>query len=440
MKRKMFSLRSFITLVLVVILAVSLAACGSQSADGTKNPAGSANALATIASEAKGTDGSKNVSDNKTTDNKGTDGLKKYNIEYPFWYTPPTEEQMKLAKLDDISGAVMSTGPHGEKPVASKDLQITDEDIAKLKAGKYTAGISMAFFGSEWASQQINGMKAGLEKFGIKVVAVTDAQFKDSQQIQNLQAMAAKKPNVILSHPVDSKTVASTYKKLSADGIKLVLLDNVGEEMAAGKDYVSVISADSFLSGMIHADVMAKAMKNKGKVGILYYAPRFRVTNQRVEGFMARMQAKYPDIDIVTAQPFQDPNNTQTIAAAMIIKYTDMVGLYTEWDAPALGAMAAARVAGKTSENFHIATDVMGPEVTLDLAKGGYIKGFGSQQPYEQGMAEAKCAALALLDKEVPAYVAVPPLRVERANLAELYEKINQKKPSQDVLDALKKQ
>lgn len=62
-----------------------------------------------------------------------------------------------------------------------------------------------------------------------------------------------------------------------------------------------------------------------------------------------------------------------------------------------MGAVAAARVAGKTPANFKISNDNLGNEVALDMAQNGFIAGIGSQRPFDQGVAEAKLAALAMI-------------------------------------------
>jgi ribose transport system substrate-binding protein len=359
-------------------------------------------------------------------------------FKHPEWYKEPTEEQKKTAALDNISDVVVSSGPHGEVPYPAKDLQITDEDIAKLKAGKYTAAISLHYSGNDWSTLQELGIKDTLEKYGIKLVASTSANFNDAQQMNDINAIAAMKPNVLFSIPVNAQTVAGAYKSIASAGTKIVFMDQPADGMEAGKDYVSVISADNFGNGMIQADLMAKALGGKGKVAAMYYAPNFLVTNQRYEGFVARMQAKYPDIEIVTAQGFQDPNNTQSVAAAILTKHSDLQGIWVAWDVPAMGAVAAARVAGKTTDNFKITCDFLGNEAALNMAQNGFIKGVGAQRPYDQGVAEATTAALALLGKETHPFVAVPPLAVDRENLVQAYEELYHKKPSDEIMSALK--
>ena len=50
-----------------------------------------------------------------------------------------------------------------------------------------------------------------------------------------------------------------------------------------------------------------------------------------------------------------------------------------------------------------------------------HLPGGGAQMPYDQGVAEAKLAALALLGEETPSYVAVPAETFTHENVLEAY-------------------
>ena len=64
-------------------------------------------------------------------------------IKQPLWYQPPSEKTLELAKIDDLSQTVVSDGEQGEKGVLASTLTITDDQAAKIKAGKFTVGIAM---------------------------------------------------------------------------------------------------------------------------------------------------------------------------------------------------------------------------------------------------------------------------------------------------------
>ena len=64
----------------------------------------------------------------------------------------------------------------------------------------------------------------------------------------------------------------------------------------------------------------------------------------------------------------------------------------------------------------------------LFVARGEFLA-VGSQRPYDQGVAEAKSAATALLGEKVPPYIEVPTLRVKKINLLSALKSVTQDEP-----------
>ncbi len=345
-------------------------------------------------------------------------------IKQPLWYQPPTAKTMDLAKIDDLSNTVVSDGQRGEAGVLASTLKITDEQLAKIKAGNFTVAISLGWLGDDWASEQTKGLKETFEKLGVKVIAETNANWDDAKQIADLDAIAVLKPNLLVSIPLNEQTTASAFKKIADAGTKVVFIDQAVDGINPGKDYVSIISSDNLALGMYIADLLAKSIGGKGEVAAMYFANDFYVTNLRYEGFVARLMAKYPDIKLVTAAGHDDPNKGQEVAQAVLARYPNINGLYGSWSIPAMGAATAAEVAGKTPANFKIVCENFDQIVAANLAKGGLIAGISSQRPYAQGVAEATVGALALIGEKTPPYVVVPPLGVDRANLPQSYKTI----------------
>ncbi len=324
----------------------------------------------------------------------------------------------------DISGdkEILSKGPHGEEAISAKTLQLTEEEIQKVKEGKYKAAIVMHYAGNDWSKAQINGLKAAFTRMGIEVIAVTDAQFKAEKQVADIETVLAKSPDIIVSIPVDAVSTADAYKKAAEAGVKLVFMDNAPEGLEAGKDYVSVVSADNYGNGVEAADIMAKELGGKGEIGVIFHEADFFVTKQRTEAFEKRMKEKYPNIKIVARSGITDPNTGERLASAMLTKNPKLDGIFAVWDVPAEGVLAAARTAGR--DNLVITTIDLGTNVALDIASGGIVKGLGAQLPFDQGIAEAALAGYALLGKETPPYVAVPSLKVSKENVLDAWKMV----------------
>ncbi|MFB2550001.1 substrate-binding domain-containing protein [Ensifer soli] len=345
-------------------------------------------------------------------------------VKHPLWFKEPSAKTMELAKIDDLTNTVVSDGQRGEEGFPASKIVITDEQAAKIKAGNFTVGISMGWLGDDWASQQLIGLKEQFEALGIKVVAETNANWNDAKQIADLEAISVLKPDLLVSIPLNGQTTASAYKKISEAGTKVVFIDQAVDGMDPGKDYASIISSDNLALGMYLADELATAIGGSGDVAAMYFANDFYVTNLRYEGFIARLRAKYPDVRLVVAAGHNDPNKGQEVAQGVLARYPNLKGMYASWSIPAMGAVTAARVAGKSPADFKIVNENFDQIVALNMAQNDFIAGISSQRPYDQGTAEAKIGALALIGEKTPPYVVVPPLAVRRDNLPASYKTI----------------
>lgn len=345
-------------------------------------------------------------------------------IQHPLWYKEPSTKTMEIAAMDSIDGVVVSDGQRGEPGFPAADLKLTDEQIEKVKAGNFTVAISMGWLGDDWASQQLIGLKETFEKLNINVVAETNANWDDAKQIADLEAISVLKPDLLVSIPLNGQTTASAYKAIQEAGTKVVFIDQAVDGMEPGKDYAAIISSDNLALGMYLADALAESLGGKGDVAAMYFANDFYVTNLRYEGFIARVMAKYPDINVVAAAGHNDPNKGQEVAQGVLARYPTLNGMYASWSIPAMGAVTAALTAGRTPDDFKIVNENFDQIVALNMAQNGFIAGISSQRPYDQGVAEATVGALALIGEPTPSYVVVPPLKVTRDTLPDAYKTI----------------
>ena len=339
------------------------------------------------------------------------------------------------AALDALATNVVSTGPNGEIPVPASELSLTDEEITKVKGMNATAAIVMHYGGNDWSQAQIDGQQTRFAELGIKVLAVTDANFDAPTQVSQIETVLAQNPDIIVSIPTDGVATAPAYQKAADAGVKIVFIGNVPAGWKDQKGYVSVVGADDAGNGVASAHLLAKAINCEGKVGLVFHQADFFVTKQRYDAVKKTLAESYPNIEIVDEQGIGGPDfagDAEKVASAMLTQNPDLKGIWAVWDVPAEGVMAAARANGRN--DLVISTIDLGLNVAVDLAKSdGLIKGVGAQTPYDQGVAEATLAAYALLGKEAPAAVALGALPVTRENVLEAWEAVY-KVPPPDAL------
>jgi ribose transport system substrate-binding protein len=202
-------------------------------------------------------------------------------------------------------------------------------------------------------------------------------------------------------------------------------MDNVPRGFEAGKDYVSVVSADNYGNGVASAHLMAKFLKGTGQIGLIYHAADFFVTRQRYDAFKKTITEDYPEIKIVAEQAIREPDfygDAERAASVMLTANQKLNGIWAVWDLLAEGVWSAARAAGR--DDLVITTIDLGLNVAVDMAGNGLVRGLGAQLPYDQGVTEALLAGYGLLGKPAPAYVALPALPVTRENLLDAWKTV----------------
>lgn len=343
------------------------------------------------------------------------------------------------AALQAMKSQVYSTGPNGEKASPASEVTLTPEELAKVKDKHATAALVFHYGGNDWSNAQLAALKAQFAAEGVDVVAVTDAGFKPEKQVADIETVMAKKPDIIVSIPVDAVATAAAYKAAADQGVKLVFMDNVPKGFVAGKDYVSSVSADNYGNGVAAAHLMAKALGGKGDIGLVFHAADFFVTRQRYDGFKKTIQEQYPDIKIVAEQGIGGPDfsgDAEKAAGAILTEHPRIKGIWAVWDVPAEGVMSAARAAGR--DDLIVVNEDLGENVAIAMAKGEFIKGIASQRPYDQGVTEATLAAYALIGKPTPAYVALPAAPITRDTLLDAWKEIYHQPPTDKIVKSMK--
>jgi len=343
------------------------------------------------------------------------------------------------AALADLANKVLSLGPNGESPQPASAVTLSPDELAKIKGMNATAALVFHYGGNDWSQAQLDGLKTQFAAMGIKVIAVTDAGFKPEKQVSDIETVMAQKPSIIVSIPTDPVATASAYKAAADAGTKLVFMDNVPQGMVAGKDYVSVVSADNYGNGVAAAHLMAKALGMKGDIGIVFHAADFFVTKQRYDAFKKTITDNYPHIKIVAEQGIGGPDfsgDAEKAASAMLTSNPSIKGIWAVWDVPAEGVIAAARTAGRN--DLVITTCDLGENVAIDMASGGFVKGLGAQRPFDQGVTEALLAGYGLLGKQAPAYVALAALPVSKDNLLDAWQTVYHKPATDKIKNAMK--
>ncbi|NMB61323.1 MAG: substrate-binding domain-containing protein [Chloroflexi bacterium] len=332
--------------------------------------------------------------------------------------------------------AEYAKGPNGEDAVPASDVTLSDEEIAEIQAGNYTAALLWAGAG-EWYNGLTDGAQAVFEELGIAVVATSDAQFDPAKQATDVETALALQPDIILTLPVDPVSAAQAFQPAVDQGVALVFADNGVDGYAAGDQYIGIVTGNHYGMGRGSADLMAEALGGSGEIGFIFYDADYFVTNNRDFTFACRIAQDYPDIKIVAVSGFTEESKTEEVASAMLVQHPEIDGIYVAWDVAAEGVIAALRSAGQT--DVKVVTEDLGANNDLDMVMNGNMYGKTIDLPYDIGATMARMAAYKLLGKEAPSFVVVDLMKVTKDNIVEAWNKALNMDPPQDILDALAK-
>jgi ribose transport system substrate-binding protein len=312
-----------------------------------------------------------------------------------------------------------STGPNGEPLTLAKDLALTPDQEAKIKAGKFTAAI-VWHESSDWSKAVIQGARDEFARLGVQVVAQTDANFDPAKQKNDVETVMAKKPSAIFSELVDPDTAPEAFKPARDAGTVLVFVDQPPKDFKAGKEYVSVVSDDFAEMGKHAGDAMAAALGGKGKIAYVYHDANFFVTNQRDSAFKQTILDHHNGVQIVSEQGLADPTRAEDVLNALVTKHPDLDGVYATWSTPAESVLAALRNAG--NKHTRIVTFDLSEPLTVDMAKGGNVVAIVVDQAYLIGQTGAKAVGLGLIGEKAAPYYAVDALTVTKDSIKEGYD------------------
>jgi ribose transport system substrate-binding protein len=326
-------------------------------------------------------------------------------------------------------------GPSGERATPASALTLSSRDVAKVKAQDNTA-VLVWHEESDFTEAVTAGAREEFQRLGIRVVAETSAGFDPAKQRADIETVAAKKPDVMLTLPIDPVISAPAYKQVAREGTKIVLLSNRPRGMEYGRDYVNVVTDDLFDMGKRAADALAAAVGGEGAVGYFFRDANSFVANQRDQAFLKTLTANYPRIDVVARQGIADPNQAEEQANGMLVAHPDLEGVYVTFSQPpGDGVLAAMRANGNTTTRI-VSLDLDEP-LGLDMANRGQTFALIADRAHELGRAMAKSAAYGLLGKRAPPFVIVPALTITRSNLVEGYRESLNREPPASVMKAL---
>ncbi|MBV7298332.1 sugar ABC transporter substrate-binding protein [Enterovibrio paralichthyis] len=195
---------------------------------------------------------------------------------------------------------------------------------------------------------------------------VLDAGGDVARQIAQMQDLIQQKVDVIIIWPTNGKAVVPVIRKAQQAGIPVVVTNsNVADE---GQQFIASFSGpNNIKQGAYSAEMMCDALDNKGQIVQISGQPGYTTAIERQKGFEDRLAEACPDVVIMETQPGDwNREKSQRVMENFLTKYDNIDGVYSGDDNMGVGALNAAKAAGREgiafigATNFAVGYEAMG--------------------------------------------------------------------------------
>ncbi len=233
---------------------------------------------------------------------------------------------------------------------------------------------------------------------------VLDAGGDVARQIAQIEDLIQQGVDAMIIWPTNGEAVIPAVRKAHQAGIPVIVTNsNIAEP---GFDFVNSFSGpDNITQGARAAEIMCDKFKDLGiadeaRIVEITGQPGYTTAIERSDGFQDRLPEVCPNVTLVESQPGDwNREKAQQVMEAFLVKHDDIDGVYAGDDNMGVGALNAAKAAGRDGIVFVGATNfAVGYEA---MASGDY---WGSiyQSPVDDAEAALDTALDVLNGEDVP--------------------------------------
>lgn len=330
---------------------------------------------------------------------------------------------------------IIGRGPFGEKLASKNGIYLTEEEIHRLQAGKYTSAILFQFSGKRWMRLIEQSIRNIFTKLGIQILDSFDADSNSDRFIHKAREIMSRKPDILLCAAANDRKTEDLYKEIAESDTKLFFVGRVPKGLQK-QDYTSCVLSNEQESGYNCIRMLSKYFKGQPvDIGLMTYSSNYIPGRERDVAAEKAVLDLYPHLKIVAREGFTLKNYAYEVCLKMIREHPSIQGIYVTWEDPAIQTISALMDAGR--EDIKIVTADLDTEVAQDMANKRIVVGISAQMPYDQGEVLALAAANTLLGKPVPKVIGVPPLVVTRENLEDAWYQMTKEKAPNSIVQAL---
>lgn len=202
------------------------------------------------------------------------------------------------------------------------------------------------------------------------------------QQIQVVEGFLSQGVNGVVLAPLDASALVRPVQEAKQAGIPTVIIDSA----LASEDIVSFVSTDNEKGGALAADRLGTLLGGKGRVLMLRYQEGSASTEARERGFLERLQARYPAIQVVSSDQFAGATRDTAKRASenLLNRFGAQVqGIFTPNESATAGMLLALQDVGRAGQVRFVGFD--SSETFVTAMRNKQLDGVVLQNPFEMG-------------------------------------------------------
>lgn len=259
----------------------------------------------------------------------------------------------------------------------------------------YIALVSKGFQHQFWQAVKL-GAEQKAEELGVEITFEGPAaETEIQQQLDMLQAAIDKNPDAIGYAALDPEACVGPLNTAKEREIPVVYFDAACNGDAGS----SFAATDGKAAAAIAAEHMAELIDGEGKVAIISHSQINSTGIDRRDGFVEKLEADFPDIEIVDIQ-YGDGDHLKSadIAKAILAAHPDLKGIYGTNEGSAIGVVNAVNELGLEKGKVTIIGFDSGA-AQINAIKDGTMAGAITQDPISIGARTVE-SAFALINGE----------------------------------------
>ncbi|MDA8251200.1 MAG: substrate-binding domain-containing protein [Rhodospirillales bacterium] len=278
-----------------------------------------------------------------------------------------------------------------------------------------TIGFSQSFTTTEWIKRQRDGVVEAAARFHLKTV-VSDANNQPTKQVRDIEDLVTRGVDIILISTYFAEAITPAIREVNRAGVPIVVLSS---PLVGNVGFDCHLSTDTTSTAIEAGEWYVRELGGKGDVVEIDGSPGSVVNQARGKGWHQIID-KTPGIRML-GRVVGDYNRAKAIQGMedLLQAHPHIDAVYCHNDDMAIGAIKAAREAGRTKEMWFTGYDGLTVDA-LDAIAAGDLRATWRYLPF--GTEAVEIAVRVLQKQPVPKEISFPSPMITRENIAEFFD------------------